>query len=1075
MAMPASAFDFHTGVAGGEDTQVLFNDGGKVSGDSGLTFNKTTGILSITGTSSQSLYLDQNVETLSTHKTLVTTDKALQKLDPDGVDRNVVLPAEDSSTDLCFIIYNMAGDVGENLIIQDDASATLIELITGEAALLSCDGTVWIARRLANGEGSSALSIPVTEENTVAVTKGQVLVVTGGSGSKIEVGLADCDDPDKIRILGLASDDIDKNGSGHSVYKGILEKVDTRSTNTDVNPNGETWSAGDLLWVDDTAGGMTNVRPTTGRCIKAARTVKGSSNTDTLVIIAHENAVWITGASGEDVVLRVGDDSGSNKVSFRDYSNNEVGSIDSDGTAIFDTIPVNESLHFFIASSMDTPSVTVTQSAGTISLNIEKEGTGDIDVLFSDGLYVFDCTDPVASVTLTAGTDVAPQINYVYLLKSNKTLTNSTSGFPSAEHFPIATVLCQSAASLETYGAYKVHAWTDHNWTTGNNGHMAHINRWIRAQHATWRSGVALTPTITTQGAEEDNINIATTAGTIRRIHSFTFPVFNTAVASSVYIVNKFGANYTRITDLRDADEDSSGNAIINRKYINLVIWGVQSQLTDDCKLFLNLPSGFHATANNAVLDSDKYSNYNIPANFKGAGFLIARLTLYYETADSGTWTLVENLDLRGQFPSTFAGGTAATATEFYDSTFKILDEADPTKEIQFQASGITTETTRTFTVPDVSAYLVTDATSCTDLEGTKLSINTGTLNVTETDSVVGAVTGIVKADGGGNISAAVSNTDYLPPIGPILNNGETSCGYIDFLEDSDNGTNYVRLLGPPSTDTVTINLGSVAGTIVTDGNVCSDIEGTGLAITDSVLNVTDGLASIAGLTEAGVSILETTADNVYNVVTSGGNDYILGSNSDNTALEFKTPAGIKADLGLNYKTVWIPAGAFIPTSTNGAEAGSNEYVTNDNMVDYLAFDGTTKEYAAFNIPMDEAWDRSTIKAKFYWAPGSSEATESDTVEWQLAGQVISNDDALDVAMSDAGEVISDAVLAGVEGDLHISGATPAVTVGGTPALGDMTHFKVSRNVDGTDDMTEDAWLLGVLIQYQITNVIAAW
>lgn len=35
-------------------------------------------------------------------------------------------------------------------------------------------------------------------------------------------------------------------------------------------------------------------------------------------------------------------------------------------------------------------------------------------------------------------------------------------------------------------------------------------------------------------------------------------------------------------------------------------------------------------------------------------------------------------------------------------------------------------------------------------------------ITITETDSVVGAVNGIVKADGGGNISAAVADTDYL-------------------------------------------------------------------------------------------------------------------------------------------------------------------------------------------------------------------------------------------------------------------------------------------------------------------------
>lgn len=52
------------------------------------------------------------------------------------------------------------------------------------------------------------------------------------------------------------------------------------------------------------------------------------------------------------------------------------------------------------------------------------------------------------------------------------------------------------------------------------------------------------------------------------------------------------------------------------------------------------------------------------------------------------------------------------------------------------------------------------------------------------------------------------------------------------------------------------------------------------------------GLQSIDGLIEADVSIIEAIANNNYNVVTSGGNNYILGSNAGNTALEFKAPTG---------------------------------------------------------------------------------------------------------------------------------------------------------------------------------------
>lgn len=173
-------------------------------------------------------------------------------------------------------------------------------------------------------------------------------------------------------------------------------------------------------------------------------------------------------------------------------------------------------------------------------------------------------------------------------------------------------------------------------------------------------------------------------------------------------------------------------------------------------------------------------------------------------------------------------------------------------------------------------------------------------------------------------------------------------------------------------------------------------------------------------------------------------------------------------------QNIWIPAGALIPTDTNGAAIGTKEYATNDIMKDYLAFDGAAEEFAGCDFPMPEGWDRGTIKAKFYWAPGDSACSAADTVEWELGGVAISNDDAIDASLGTT-QVISDTVLAGKDGDLHISGATPAITIGGTPALGDLIHFKVSRNVGGTDNMTEDAWLFGVFLQITINTAVTAW
>jgi hypothetical protein len=71
--------------------------------------------------------------------------------------------------------------------------------------------------------------------------------------------------------------------------------------------------------------------------------------------------------------------------------------------------------------------------------------------------------------------------------------------------------------------------------------------------------------------------------------------------------------------------------------------------------------------------------------------------------------------------------------------------------------TGIVTATGFSTTTGTSSQFLKADGS----VDG-----NTYLTSYTETDPVVGAISGIVKADGGGNISAATAGTDYLTPSG---------------------------------------------------------------------------------------------------------------------------------------------------------------------------------------------------------------------------------------------------------------------------------------------------------------------
>ncbi|MEK9694827.1 MAG: hypothetical protein VW270_03625, partial [Candidatus Poseidoniales archaeon] len=70
--------------------------------------------------------------------------------------------------------------------------------------------------------------------------------------------------------------------------------------------------------------------------------------------------------------------------------------------------------------------------------------------------------------------------------------------------------------------------------------------------------------------------------------------------------------------------------------------------------------------------------------------------------------------------------------------------------------------------------------------------------------------------------SQTLTNKTLTTPIanaGIQLKNGATSAGFLEFFEDSDNGTNKVTFIGPASTADVTITLPATAGTVVTTGD----------------------------------------------------------------------------------------------------------------------------------------------------------------------------------------------------------------------------------------------------------------
>ncbi len=173
------------------------------------------------------------------------------------------------------------------------------------------------------------------------------------------------------------------------------------------------------------------------------------------------------------------------------------------------------------------------------------------------------------------------------------------------------------------------------------------------------------------------------------------------------------------------------------------------------------------------------------------------------------------------------------------------------------------------------------------------------------------------------------------------------------------------------------------------------------------------------------------------------------------------TPAGLAAAAAFQGRqTIWVPANAMLARITGGAGQGTSETATNKVMRRTLDFDAAAQEHAQFLAAMPKSWNNGTVSAEFLWTAASG----SGAVVWGLQGLAASDDDGLDAAFG-AAQQVTDALLA--SGDLHRSAETAPVTLGGTPADGDLIVFQISRNAgDGADTLAADAQLIGVRLFY---------
>lgn len=321
---------------------------------------------------------------------------------------------------------------------------------------------------------------------------------------------------------------------------------------------------------------------------------------------------------------------------------------------IFDT-----TINFWNGVFRETISFEISSNGVTVTGILQPDnGHPDMTMMFSDGFSMLDTTPPV-TIELIPGTANNPQENFIYVPKSTKVLTVSTSAWPTDEHIKVANTILRTAAITQADGELANRNWNDHiESTTTFQGHMSHICEKLRQFEAQWDSGVEGSATIDS-GPTPDDVFVANTAGFVYQLHKHPFPALDTQVDDDVHIVNHFVNPFLTVMNLNGQTSDSLGVTLVNSSF-SFVMWGIQNRAGCPSHLMINLPTGKYAKSSpsSAVSDAFNFSVYDIENKFQGFAFLIARFTFTLD-APGQVWTLFDTEDLRGKIPNTTAGGGA--------------------------------------------------------------------------------------------------------------------------------------------------------------------------------------------------------------------------------------------------------------------------------------------------------------------------------------------------------------------------------------------------------------------------------
>ena len=350
-----------------------------------------------------------------------------------------------------------------------------------------------------------------------------------------------------------------------------------------------------------------------------------------------------------------------------------------------------------------------------------------------------------------------------------------------------------------------------------------------------------------------------------------------------------------------------------------------------------------------------------------------------------------------------------------------------------------------------------------TDGADTDLSVSDGATGATLAHRII-ELTGSLTS--GRNVTIPIDVQQFY-----IIKNATTGSQIVTFKYVSGSGSSVAIANG----DTVLVYATANDGTnpdIVDAGFAAGDVTLTGTQtltnktltspkIGTSILD-TNGL-ELALITATGSAVNEFTIANA-----AAGAGPTLSSTGDETNVDINLnpkgsgvlKSGTAAVKIAGKETIWVPATAMYPETTNGAELAQTVLTAGNPELKAFAFDTTTAEAVQFNVSFPESWNETTVTFQTFW---SASGTDTGTGGFTLAGCSVANNVDYDLAF---GTPVANTALAasGTQDDLMINVESGAVTIASVAASTN-TIFRLVRDT-GTDTNTGDLRLVGIKLFY---------